>query len=71
MVEEEENVETVSSVVNTIVEQSTIPDDDSQDNDETSLTARAEKRSIASTLNADNDPNEMKRLRSSPTSSVA
>ncbi len=66
MGEEEQDIETVSSILNTIVDQAVANDDEEENNDEIGLAARIAKRSITSTMNVENDAHQMKRLRSSP-----
>ncbi|CAF0738063.1 unnamed protein product [Rotaria sordida] len=59
--DEQEEVETVSSVLTTIVDQAV--GDDAEQNDDIGLAARIAKRSIISEPNIGNDTHEMKRLR--------
>ncbi len=66
MGEEEQDIETVSSILNTIVDQAVANDDEEENNDEIGLAARIAKRSITSTMNVENDAHQMKRLRSGP-----
>ncbi|CAF3499829.1 unnamed protein product [Rotaria socialis] len=67
--EDGEHAEEVSSVLNTIVDQTAADEDDyddtEQNNDDVGLAARITKRSMASELSLEKDPHEMKRLRSS------
>ncbi|CAF1134959.1 unnamed protein product [Rotaria sp. Silwood1] len=58
---EEQDDDTVSSVINTIVDQTA--SDDVEQNDDIGLAARIAKRSIPSESNVENDPQDMKRLR--------
>jgi hypothetical protein len=61
-----EDVETVSSVLNTIVDETAAhhedDDDDENNDDDVGLASRISKRST----NTENDAHQMKRLRSSP-----
>jgi hypothetical protein len=59
-----EDVETVSSVLNTIVDETAAhhEDDDESNDDDVGLASRISKRST----NTENDAHQMKRLRSSP-----
>ncbi len=71
--DQEPEVETVSSVLDTIVDQTAAADDDDgdeQNNDDIGLAARISKRSITSTMNIENDAHQMKRLRSNPTAAI-
>ncbi|CAF1060187.1 unnamed protein product [Adineta steineri] len=69
--DEDDDIETVSSILTNIVDQTVANDDeqnndDQQYNDDVGLAARIAKRSIASTMNTENDDHQMKRLRSNP-----
>jgi hypothetical protein len=73
MDDDEQDIEAVSSVLNTMVDQAVanddeddVDDDDEENGDETGLAARIAKRSIAATMNLENDAHQMKRLRSNP-----
>jgi tetrahydromethanopterin S-methyltransferase subunit H len=61
MSDEEQDIEVVSSIINTIVNQ-TVTLTEEQDNDEIGLAQRIEKRSV----NMESDIQQMKRLRSNP-----
>lgn len=67
--DEQEDKEVVTEVLSTIVEQ-TVDDDDEQNNDDIGLAARIAKRSITSTMNVENDANQIKRLRSNGTTAI-
>ena len=69
MSEEEQDIETISLVLNTIVDQ-TVANDEDQNNDDIGLAARISKRSITSTMNVENDAHQMKRLRSGPAAAI-
>jgi hypothetical protein len=65
MSDEEQDTETVSSIVNTIVDKI-----DEQDNDEIGLAERIGKRSLTtSTVNLESNTQQMKRLRSNTANS--
>jgi len=74
--DDEQEIETVSSVLNTIIDQTVAndndddDDDDEQNNDDIGLAARISKRSITSTMNIENDAHQMKRLRSNPKAAI-
>jgi len=76
--DDEQDNEVVSSVLNTIVDETVAnddeddddDDDDDQNNDDIGLAARIAKRSIASTINVENDAHQMKRLRSNPAAAI-
>ena len=70
--DEEQDIETVSSILNTIVDQAVTndDDDDDQNHDEVGLAARIAKRSITATTNTENDDHQMKRLRSNPAATL-
>jgi tetrahydromethanopterin S-methyltransferase subunit H len=61
MSDEEQDIEVVSSIINTMVNQ-TVTLTEEQDNDEIGLAQRIEKRSV----NMESDIQQMKRLRSNP-----
>jgi hypothetical protein len=63
--EDEQDTEIVSSVLNTIVDQTAANDDEhDEQNDDVGLAVRITKRSITSSTNVGNDVHQMKRLRS-------
>ena len=71
--DDDSDKETVSTVLNTIVDQAVEnddDDDDEQNNDNLGLAARIAKRSLTSTTNIENDQQQMKRLRSTQTSTT-
>jgi hypothetical protein len=76
--DQEPEVETVSSVLDTMVDQTAANDEeedddddgDEQNNDDIGLAARIAKRSINATTNLENDSQQMKRLRAAETLSA-
>ncbi|CAF3969523.1 unnamed protein product [Rotaria sp. Silwood2] len=66
---EEQHDDTVSSVLNTIVDQTAA--DDEEQNDDVGLAARIAKRSIISEANMENDPHAMKRVRNNSSAATA
>ncbi|UJR32198.1 hypothetical protein I4U23_019663 [Adineta vaga] len=66
---EDQDIETVSSILNNIVDQA-VTNGDEQNNDDIGLASRIAKRSITSTMNPENDDHQMKRLRSNATATL-
>jgi hypothetical protein len=68
--DEEQDIETVSSLLNTIVDQTVADVEEEQNNDDVGLAARIAKRSLTSTMNVENDAHQKKRLRSNPAATM-